>query len=165
MQSKILLAIGAVLIAISVFRPSISNFVPHQNSCVVANYVMDAPSDDVLLEKARDIIAILQKSSDSTTSKDCLKLSSLYADMSLLIELDDTDRVIKDTASIREANALAGPMLRLNIKDKYPNLAETSRALVISAIGDDDVVLDETLRAKASEAFRALSWAFYEGSK
>ena len=56
-------------------------------------------------------------------------------------------------------------MLRLNIKDKYPNLAEAAESLIVSAIGDDDVSLSEELRSKSAEAFRALSWAFYQGSK
>jgi hypothetical protein len=56
-------------------------------------------------------------------------------------------------------------MLRLNIKNKYPGLAEAAKVLVSSELGTDDVVLDEDMRAKAVNAFRALSWAFYEGSK
>lgn len=165
MSNKFLLGIGTILIVFGLLQSNMPSFLPNTGTCSVANYVMDAPADDVLLSKARDVVSILQQSYDSTTSSDCLRLSSLYADMALLIELDGVDKVIKDTSSIREANALAGPMLKLNIRDKYPNLAESSRSLVVSAIGDDDVVLDNELRAKASEAFRALSWAFYEGSK
>ena len=73
-----------------------------------------------------------------------------------------TDQV---NSTIREVNSVAGKMLRLDIKDKYPNLAELAKDLVVTNIGDDDVILDEELRLKAVEAFRALSWAFWEGSK
>ena len=85
--------------------------------------------------------------------------------MSQLIELDGDDQVINNTANIREANSLAGKMLRLNIKDKYPNLAEAAQDLLFFQLGNKDVKLDKELRSKAIEAFRALSWAFYKGGK
>jgi hypothetical protein len=53
----------------------------------------------------------------------------------------------------------------LDIKEKYPNLAEACRSLIVAAIGDDDITLNSEVREKSVEAFRALSWAFYEGSK
>ena len=56
-------------------------------------------------------------------------------------------------------------MLKLNIKDKYPNLAQASKDVVVVAIGEDDILLTEDLRSKAVEAFNGLSWAFYEGGK
>ena len=118
-----------------------------------------------MLEKARDVTSILQDSDDSTRSIDAMKLSCLYADMATLIELDGEDQIIKSTNAIRQVNSIAGKMLRLDIKDKYPNLAEAAQSLLITAVGDDDVALDDNLRTKSAEAFRALSWAFYQGSK
>lgn len=85
--------------------------------------------------------------------------------MATLIELDGEDKVITDTLTIREANSLSGKMLRLNIKDKYPNLAEAAKDVIVAGIGDQDVALTPELRKKAAESFRALSWAFYQGSK
>jgi hypothetical protein len=169
MQNKILLSIGVILIFLGIFKPDLSSFnLPVGGGgdvCVVDNYVTDAPADTELLEKAREIADLMRQSDDSTRSRDCSRLSSLYCDIATLIELDNDDMVIKDTSSIRQVNSIAGPMLRLNIKDKYPNLAELAKDLMVSQIGDEDVVLDQDTRAKAVEAFRALSWAFYEGSK
>ena len=168
MNNKVLLAIGAVLIFVGVTKPDLSSInIPLGGSavCNIENYVIDAPADDNLLEKSRAIISILKDSDDSTKSSDCMKLSALYADMATLISLDNQDRVISDTSSIKEANSLAGKMLRLNIKDKYEGLAEAAKDLVASTIGEDDVVLDDDLRQKSVDAFRALSWAFYEGGK
>ena len=108
---------------------------------------------------------ILQASDDSTRKSDSLKLSALYSDIATLVEIDGTDKIISDTASIREVNSLTGKMLRLNIKDKYEGLAESAKDLLVSSIGEDDVVLDDETRTKAVDAFRALSWAFYQGSK
>jgi hypothetical protein len=85
--------------------------------------------------------------------------------MAILIAIDEEDTVIKDTSSLRMANSLCGKMLGIDVKDKYPNLAEAARELVVLAIGDDDVTLTPELRTNAVDAFRALSWAFYEGSK
>lgn len=168
MNNKVLLAIAAVLIFIGVTKPDLSSInIPLGGNpvCDIENYVIDAPADDNLLEKARVILEILKSSDDSTKRSDCIKLSALYADMATLISLDQQDTVISDTSSIKEANSLAGKMLKLNIKDKYDGLAEAAKGLVVSAIGEDDVVLDDNLRQKAVDAFRALSWAFYEGSK
>lgn len=166
MQNKALLGVGVVLLALGIFKPDLGSLLNNANVTVPSvSCVVDAPSDDDLLQKSRVVIDILKSSNDSTRKSDCLKLSSLYCDMANLIQLDEDDKVISDTASIKEANSLAGKMLRLNIKDKYSGLAEAAKDVVVSGIGEDDVSLDDDLRQKAVESFRALSWAFYEGSK
>lgn len=165
MKNNTILILGVALIAFGLFGKNLNIDVVSPVNPALESYVIDPPSDDNLLEEAKKITAILKKSSDSTRKTDCLKLSSLYSDISTLIELDNEDKVITDTASIRLANSLSGKMLRLNIKNKYPGLAEASESLMEIGIGKDDVVLDDTLRDKGSESFRALSWAFYEGSK
>lgn len=163
-QKKILLLIGVCLMVFGFFDPNISSILPVKNN-TNTNYVIDAPADMNLLNNAQMIIDVLASSDASGKSNDCLRLSSLYYDMAVLIDLDASDVVIKDTASIRQANLLAGKMLRLDIKDKYPNLAETTNTLIVDAIGTDDVVLDKELRQKSVDAFKALSWSFYEGSR
>jgi hypothetical protein len=168
MQNKLVLFVGVVLVLFGIFKPDLSNLslpVGGSTVCVTSNHVADAPANEALLNKARAITEVLLASDDSTRKSDCIKLSSLYCDIATLIELDKTDLVITDTSTIREVNSVAGKMLRLDIKDKYPNLAELAKDLVVTNIGDDDVILDEELRLKAVEAFRALSWAFWEGSK
>ena len=85
--------------------------------------------------------------------------------MATLIELDSKNEVIRNTEEIRQANRLAGAMLKLDIKGKYEDLPETAQALVLEAIGDDNVLLNKELRSKAVEGFKALAWACYEGSK
>ena len=164
-SNKWLLILAVALVYIGVAKPDLSFINFPTPSCNTDTCVVDAPSDSVLLEKSRIITSIVKESNDSTRKSDCIKLSSLYADMAVLIELDKEDQVIADTANIKEANSIAGKMLRLNIKDKYPGLADAAKDLLSSSIGDDDIVLDEELRNKAVNAFRALSWAFYEGGK
>lgn len=166
MQNKLILGIGIVLVLLGFFKPSFDNIniVPNIPNVSVESYVVDAPADDALLAKAKIVVDILQASDDSARKENSLKLSSLYADLATLIEIDDTP-VITDTASIREANSLSGKMLRLNIQSKYPKLAESARDIIATGIGDDDVMLSPELRAKAAESFRALSWACYEGSR
>lgn len=165
MKNNPVLIIGIALLGLGLYGKYSPSIVPDNPVAVVENYVTDAPSDQTLLDHSKKIISILEESDDSTKKSDFLKLSSLYSDMSILIELDNEDKVIADTATIKEANSLSGKMLRLKIKDKYPGLAEAAKELVISAIGEDDVMLDDKLRSKSVDAFRALSWAFYEGSK
>lgn len=165
MNNKILLSIGVLLVVLGVFKPDISWITNTTNNNTPNQCVVDAPPETELLDKAKEIIDILKASDDSTRKSDCARLASLYCDLATLIELDGEDQVVQSTNTIREANSLSGKMLRLNIKDKYPNLAEVSKELIVSAIGDDEVLLDDVLRQKAAVAFRALSWAFYEGSK
>lgn len=165
-QNKILLIIATILIGLGVFKPNLSNLTINRPSVYnLENYVIDAPADSDLLNKALVVKDIFLSSDDSTRKSDCLKLSALYSDLAVLIELDNEDEVIKDTATIRETNSLCGKMLKLDIKDKYLNLPQASKDVIVTAIGDEDVLLDETLRKKAAEGFRALSWACYEGSK
>lgn len=168
MKNQLLLVVGLVLLAIGFFKPDLSNlniYNPGSAVTVVEGCVTDAPADDLLLEKSRAVVKILDNSDDSTKRRDCTKLASLYCDLATLIELDEKDQVITDTLSIKEANSLAGKMLRLDIKDKYPNLAEAAKDVIVAGIGDEDVSLTPELRKKAVESFRALSWAFYQGSK
>jgi hypothetical protein len=94
-----------------------------------------------------------------------LRLAYLYNDMATLVGLDGDSEVIKNTEEIRQANRLAGLMLRLDIKGKYEDLPEAAQALVLTAIGDDNVLLNKDLRDKAVEGFKALSWACLQGSK
>ena len=94
-----------------------------------------------------------------------MNLSNLYSDLAKLTALDSTNEVIKNTDEIRDANRIAGLLYDLNLKNKYPGLAEAADNLFKTHIGNDNVSLDPTLRTKAVEAFNALAWAFYEGSK
>jgi hypothetical protein len=167
MKEKVALAIGAILILFGLFQPDLGSLIPNivRPDIVVTVPTVDAPEDEVLLEKGTVIVDLLRESNASGKREDCLKLSSLYKDMGVLISLDGKEGVIKDTASIREANVLAGKMLKLDIDGKYDGLAEAAGDLVASSIGKDEVVLNDELRAKSVEAFNALSWAFYEGSK
>jgi hypothetical protein len=73
--------------------------------------------------------------------------------------------VVKNTDEIRQANSIAGPMLRLDMKNKYKGLSKESQDVVIAAIGDDNIALSKELRPKAVEGFNALAWAYNEGSK
>lgn len=168
MKNRILLTIGLALLCVGIFKPDLSKIWPVNNvpvSSTIENYITTPPTDNVLLEQAKNLVIVLSGSDHPDKKLDFLKLSSLYRDLSVLISLDSEDTVIKDTASIREANSLSGTMLKLNLKNKYKQLAELNRALVIAGIGNDDVMLDKEKRQKAVEVFEALSWAYYEGSK
>ena len=166
MNSKtFLLLIACLLIAVGIFKPNLTNFLDYDRPSVnvVDNLDLVAPSSEKLLSKSKDVIKAL--SSDPDRKTDGKRLASLYNDIAVLIELDGEDAVIRNTEEVRQANRLSGLILKLNIKDKYENLAEANQALIVEAIGDDIVLLDAELRAKSVEAFKALAWACNEGSK
>ena len=56
-------------------------------------------------------------------------------------------------------------MLRLDIKNKYENLASEAKEVIVSVIGDDDIPLSPEIRKQAVMSFRYLAWACNEGSK
>lgn len=163
MNKKVLLALGLGLIVVGLVKPNLPNPLSKPESVVDTIVVVTPPSDEKIKEAAQAVIDLLKASGAKTD--DCRRLSSLYGDMARLVELDGEDTVIKNTEEIKQANSLSGLMLRLDIKGKYPKLAEAAKAVVVAGVGDDSVSLDSALRAKAVESFMALSWAFNEASK
>jgi hypothetical protein len=166
LNSKLILIIAAVLIFVGVFKPQFPFVGPNQPVDVVVNpnVEVDKPKDEVLLEKAKAVTKAFDGSSFDR-NKDSQRLALLYLDLATLIELDGEQEVVKTTEEIRQANSLTGAMLRLNLKGAYPGLSDAANDLLISQIGEDIVPLDSNLRAKAVDAFRALAWACFEGSK
>ena len=163
-NKNFVLLIAGLLLAIGIFKPDFSSIIPSNRPSVVDIDALNLPApSDALKPKASDVIKAL--SIDSDRKADGKRLASLYNDMATLVALDGDDEVIKNTKEIRQANTLVGLMLHLNIKGKYPDLPKSAQALVVEAIGDDEVLLNNDLRAKAVEAFKALAWACNEGSK
>ena len=165
-NSRILLGIATVFIIIGLVKPNLNGLINNDRSVVIDNItVISPPQDKELRTKCSLIIDIFRNSNSSSRVKDSKRLSDLYMDLATLIELDGENEVVKTTEEIRQANVLSGMMLRMNIQGKYPGLADAAQTIVISQIGDEAVVLDSELRQKAVNAFRALSWACYEGAK
>lgn len=163
MSKKILLIFASLLILIGIVKPDLKSIITKPD--VVENIVIvTPPSDEKIRELCLPIVESLQNGS-SSRHKDGKRLSDLYFDLAVLIELDGENEAVKTTEEIRQANSLSGLMLRLNIKGEYPGLTEASYNFLVSQIGDDIVPLDADLRSKAVLAFKALSWACNEGSK
>jgi hypothetical protein len=164
-DSKVLIFLAILLLGYGLLKPDISN-INWPRPSVINNEVVkvEAPKDPKLLKACESVIKSL-KSGPRSRSNDGARLSSLYYDLSTLIELDEEDEVIKDTLAIRESNKLAGALSRLGLGGKYPDLADACNSVVVVGIGDEDIVLDKETRKKAVDTFKALSWACYEGSK
>ena len=166
MNNKVLLVVAGLLIALGLLKPDIGSWInsPRTNINVDEIVVVTPPADPKLREACLPVIESL-KSGGSTRKQDGKRLANLSLDLARLIELDGEDTVIKNTDEIRYAIGLAGPMLRMDIKGKYPDLAKNSQGVIVSGIGDDNVPLDEELRKRAVASFQALGWAYNEGSK
>jgi hypothetical protein len=159
--NNILLLIGCLLIAYGLFGSNLGSLV---SVPAVSNNVAAAPLDVSLKNDCEKVTAIF-RSGSGNKSVDGVKLSNLYSDLAKLISLDGENETVKNTDEIRDANRLAGLLYDLDLKGKYPELAETTTNVVKNYIGDDNVVLDPVLRKRTVEAFNGLAWAFYEGSK
>jgi hypothetical protein len=159
-NNKILLSIAGLLIIIGLLKPNLDGL-----------FSKPQPIDSVVLVEPNEsfkpaVSAIVNAlSADSDRKVDGKRLASMANDISTLISLDGENEAIKNTEEIRQINKLIGPMLKLDIKGKYPELAKASQDLIVSVIGDDVLLLDKDLRIKASEAFKALAWAYNEGAK
>ena len=163
LNSKLLLLVAAVLIVIGITKPDFSLLNNKSNNGVNAVVEVTKPTDEVLLEKSKKVISVLKDGKSRKT--DGVRLAGLYSDIATLIELDGENEVIKTTDEIRQANSLAGLMLRLNLKGDYAGLPEAAKDLIVSYAGDDSVNLDAALRTKYVDAFKALAWACNEGAK
>jgi hypothetical protein len=160
-DKKVLLALGGLLILLGLLKPEFSN-VFNPRLSVVDVLELPTPTDEAVKKEADDVVALVK---ESGAKGDAKRLRDLYLDLAKLVELDGEDEVIKSTEEIRQANSLAGVMLRLDIKGKYPNLAKEAKEVVVAAIGDDQIPLSKELRVKAVEGLNALAWAFNMGSK
>ncbi len=163
-NKKLLLLIGGLLLFVGLIKPDLSNIGFPTRPLSVDVMELETPSDDNIRKEAQDV-ANLFKGTGVSSKIDAKNLRNLYLDLAKLVELDGEDIVIKNTEEIRQANSLAGVMLRLDIKGKYPNLAKEAKEVVVAAIGDDQILLSKELRAKAVEGLNALAWACNLGSK
>lgn len=162
-MKNILLLIGAILILVGLLTKfNVDSFLPNRpNNIDVME--LAPPSDANVKKEADDVIKLLQSSNGSKS--DFKKLRDLSLDLGKLVELDGEDLVIKNTEEIRQANSVAGVMLKLDIKGKYPSLAKEAKDVIVASIGDDNINLSPDLRAKAVNGFNALAWAYNEASK
>lgn len=158
---NLLLLIGAVLIVLGLFKPNLSNIVNITPSNTTV--IVEKPSNTELLDECQDVVNALKQNSDR--KQDGVILASLYNDLATLVSLDGEDLVLKNTEEIRQANKLAGVMLKLDIKSKYPELAKGTNSVIVASLGDDSVMLDDKLRQQAVDGFKALAWACLEGTK
>ena len=161
-QKHILLGLAALLIVVGLLKPEFSNILSPNKPVTVDVLELPAPTDEAVKKEADDVVALLK---EAGAKSDARRLRDLYIDLAKLVELDGEDQVIKSTEEIRQANSLAGVMLRLDIKGKYPDLAKETKEVVVTSIGDDQILLSKELRTKAVEGLNALAWACNMGSK
>lgn len=165
MNHKVILILACILIALGLLRPNLSNLGVFPNKPVAIDVLELSVPTDLNVKKEADDVVNLLKETGSSVKTDAKRLRDLYLDLAKLVELDGEDTVITNTEEIRQANSLAGTMLRLDIKGKYPNLAKEAKEVILASIGDDKILLSKELRAKAVDGFNALAWACNEGSK
>lgn len=160
---KLLLIVGLGLLALGISN-KLSWIKVSPSDTVVDVMDLEQPSDSAVKKEADEVVKVFHEVG-SSSKEDARKLRDLYLDLSKLISLDAQDLVIKNTEEIRQANSVAGAMFRLDMKNKYPNLAKEAQDVVVLLVGNDQVNLSPELRQKAVEAFNTLAWACNEGSK
>lgn len=165
MNNKVLLIVAGLLILLGLTKIDLKGLNPLVDNKPVTVDVMEltAPTDENMKQEAQEVTDLLKKSNGN--KNDYKRLRDLSLDLGRLIQLDGEDTVVKNTDEIRQANSIAGVMLRLDIKGKYPTLAKEAKEVIVASIGDDNINLTPDLRVKAVEGFNALAWAYNEASK
>jgi hypothetical protein len=161
-QKNILLGLAILLIFVGLLKPEFSNILGPNKPVSVDVLELPVPTDEAVKKEADDVVALLK---EAGAKNDARRLRDLYVDLAKLVELDGEDEVIKSTEEIRQANSLAGVMLKLDMKGKYPNLAKEAKEVVVASIGDDQILLSKELRVKAVDGLNALAWACNLGAK
>lgn len=161
-KNFIVLVLGLCLLFLGLSKTNLINRTPSVNTVVDSVAPPDPP--EYLRTSAEKIVESLVVNSDC--KKDAKVMQDFYLDMATLISLDgDKDLVIKNTEEIKQANSLSALLINLDIKGKYPNYSNNCDSLVVTAIGDDSVQLNNELRKKAVEAFQSIAWAWHKASK
>jgi hypothetical protein len=162
-NNNLLLIVAGLLILVGLTKFDLSGFsiLPNRPN-VVDVLELPEPTDPAVKKEADDVVSVLK---ESGAKGDAKRLRDLYLDLAKLVELDGENEVVRNTEEIRQANSLAGVMLRLDIKGKYPDLAKEAKEVVVASIGDDQILLSKELRVKAVEGLNALAWACNQGSK
>ena len=142
MNNKVILILASLLIVLGLIQPNLSNWGLSKKPVSIDVLELPVPVDENVKKEADDVVSLL-KDSGSSVKADAKRLRDLYLDLAKLVELDGEEEVIKNTEEIRQANSLAGPMLRLDIKGKYPDLAKEAKEVVVAAIGDDQIILSK----------------------
>jgi hypothetical protein len=164
MNKNLVLVVGGLLILLGLTRFDLGRLNPVRPSPSNVDVMeLVSPSDENVKKEAQDVINLLKASSGS--KNDFKRLRDLTLDLGRLVQLDGEDLVIKSTDEIRQANSIAGVMLRLDIKGKYADLPKEAKEVIVASIGDDNINLTPDLRVKAVEGFNALAWAYNEASK
>jgi hypothetical protein len=159
------LVLGVLLLGYGFIEPVITKNLNPVPVSVTRDFTdLKAPEDPKTLELCRGVIKTFVDSGSPTRKSDALKLASLYLDLSNLISLSGEEEVIKNTLEVREANRIAGFMLKTTLVGKYKDLSSKTNDVVMNGLGDDDIALSKEVREIAVKTFRDLSWACYQGS-
>lgn len=160
-NNNLILLVAGLLILVGVTKFDVNSLIS-KKPVAIDVLELSAPTNDDILKEANDVVQIAKS---QMSKEECRRLRDLYIDIKQLIKLDGEEMVIKNTEEIRQANSIAGLMLRMDIKGKYPTLSKELKEVIIAAVGDDQIVLSPELRSKALDGFDALAWALNEGSK
>lgn len=99
------------------------------------------------------------------SSQDRLALREAYAALSTAVAEDtSTEPIFIDIAAVRRAHRAALHMVWKGVMGnnagKYPGLREKLEEQFAQKIGDDDVIVNPTIRATVAQAFSEISAAF-----
>lgn len=163
-KTSLLLGLGVLMMGIGIFGTRLGSIITPNGNNPNVTISIEEPSDKTLLKLVQPVISAWESGPADTRFRDASRLASLYLDIATLIELEGDNLCIKNTEEIREANKLSGNMLKLQLRDKYPDLKEACNSFVVASIGEENILLTTELRQRSTSVFRALAWACQQGA-
>ncbi len=155
MKNLVPLLVFAAVVFV-VFGDKLGQFVPNLGGVSSVGEVFpDQPTDSKVAAAVEPVKTILK----TATPEEKLSLARLWREEARLIGLDDAQGVIKSTADIRAAHGMAGKLMALNIKGKYPGLADAVDKAIMDVVGNQSRSLDAGVRKDAVAVLNGLSWA------
>lgn len=143
-----------VLVVVSLFGKQIVEILSQieiNTPVVVVPEDLDIPLSDQALVK--DIVDMEISKSDAS------QIYDFFLQLSDVVLYDDG--LIATTGQFRQFNMVAGGLnfAGLEMQNKYPELGEEIDALIIQALGSENVPIDASKRSRLVKTLRAIAWA------
>jgi hypothetical protein len=156
-------SIGLILIAAGLFWPRIKDRIniesPKQGTTTVNVVFEKVAVPTPALQSLTANIGTLVVGEDAGVDK--IRLAQFYAQLSHVVR--NEPGFIQNTGQFREYNAMAGQInfAGLSLKDKYPGLGDAIDSAIATAIGLENISLDQNKRNDLANVLAAISWSLW----
>lgn len=165
-QNKLVIAIALVAVGLiwPKLKSTISNVDLPKTTSSVVNVdfeVMPEPTD-ALKKTVEGLSSLVTGSPDAENDK--IRLAQFYAQLSNVVR--NEPGFITSTGQFRSYNAIVGQInfAGISLKGKYTGLGAKVDQIIMGAIGNENVSLDDAKRKALADVLGAISWELWHGN-